>query len=74
MGHFDGYRAVSELRTDRRKALLAEAVNFDTTQLPGMEAEAIRQAARFGVDPVDLLQACEAILQAGLTEIAARGE
>lgn len=70
MGHFDGWRAINELREERRRALLVEAASFDTTRLPAMEAEAVRQAAQLGLDPVSLLLAAEAILKAGLAEIA----
>jgi hypothetical protein len=74
MGHFDGWRAIEELRAQRRRELLAEAARFDTTRLPRMEAQAVQQAERLGLDPIDLLSACEMILKAGLTEIAARDE
>lgn len=72
MAAFDPWRMLDEFKAERRRELLAEAARFDTTRLPLMEAEAVRQAAALGLDPVSLLLAAEAILKAGFTEIAAQ--
>lgn len=44
-----------------------------TTTSPAMERAAVDQAQRLGTDPVSLLEACEAIVHAGMLDDGALG-